>query len=585
MAEDVTKHVETIFSIRDLATKPLQVIGAGAQKLSEKVNKASEVLGEIAGVASVVGGALGFKSAIEGAQEYVGTIKKIKETTGLAADQADGLVTFFAKAGVSAEETSHAILMMSKAGVRMENAMMGVHAGVHGTSAVMRQMGIDINKGPEAGLMKMAKLAKDGRLNTAQLMAMFRVAPETAIKMMRALKQGPAAMKETIDELKRRGIGVTEDDLRSYSMMLDSQNQIKESWERIKVVVGKELFPILSELLKDGSERLEGWIGYAKKFGQTMSAFLHDHLSIIMKISKALLLNAVLVKTTGKGMFEFGSKGVGLYSRILGSGASGGRSAWGAGSMAAGLYREKREFGLLTQLFGGREITKVDKIVTSIVSGFLQLRPILGVIGRLTLVTAVIVALVEGFMVIKDNVEGIRDKLTNTWENIVGYFKVFEALVQPVLNLFGSSGTVGNFFQHTMVKAISLLADLVEGMMKATVANIFLMKRLIEHPAKVLANLPTEIAASYKVAGDALQYQKQKRADADRLAEATVNMPLVDPTRSKIHYDFRNSRFDITQKFAEGFDPDRIAVAFSNDLAALGESKLQSQFSPFGSIR
>jgi hypothetical protein len=40
--------------------------------------------------------------------------------------------------------------------------------------------------------------------------------------------------------------------------------------------------------------------------------------------------------------------------------------------------------------------------------------------------------------------------------------------------------------------------------------------------------------------------------------------------------DFRNSRFDIKQQFAEGFDPDRIAVAFSQDLARVGEMKLQA---------
>jgi hypothetical protein len=43
------------------------------------------------------------------------------------------------------------------------------------------------------------------------------------------------------------------------------------------------------------------------------------------------------------------------------------------------------------------------------------------------------------------------------------------------------------------------------------------------------------------------------------------------------HYDFRGSRFEIKQAFAEGFDPDRIAVAFANDLATLGETRIQSQ--------
>jgi hypothetical protein len=44
--------------------------------------------------------------------------------------------------------------------------------------------------------------------------------------------------------------------------------------------------------------------------------------------------------------------------------------------------------------------------------------------------------------------------------------------------------------------------------------------------------------------------------------------------------NFPDARFNITQKFAEGFDPDRIAIAFSRDVAAMGERKLQSGFSP-----
>jgi hypothetical protein len=43
---------------------------------------------------------------------------------------------------------------------------------------------------------------------------------------------------------------------------------------------------------------------------------------------------------------------------------------------------------------------------------------------------------------------------------------------------------------------------------------------------------------------------------------------------------FYNARFDIKQQFAEGFDPDRIAVAFANGIARMGEMKVYSQFSP-----
>lgn len=49
--------------------------------------------------------------------------------------------------------------------------------------------------------------------------------------------------------------------------------------------------------------------------------------------------------------------------------------------------------------------------------------------------------------------------------------------------------------------------------------------------------------------------------------------------------DFRFSRFEITQKFAEGFDPDRIAVAFAQDIGRMGDLRLQSGFEPLFSVR
>lgn len=52
-----------------------------------------------------------------------------------------------------------------------------------------------------------------------------------------------------------------------------------------------------------------------------------------------------------------------------------------------------------------------------------------------------------------------------------------------------------------------------------------------------------------------------------------------------LNVNFNNNKFDIKQAFAEGFDPDRIAVAFGNDLAALGERRMQasSGLVPMGS--
>jgi len=63
---------------------------------------------------------------------------------------------------------------------------------------------------------------------------------------------------------------------------------------------------------------------------------------------------------------------------------------------------------------------------------------------------------------------------------------------------------------------------------------------------------------------------KRHRAPRDR--QTTIN-------------DFRFSKFDIKQEFAEGFDPDRIAVAFASDLAKLGEMRMQSAYAPLFATR
>lgn len=60
--------------------------------------------------------------------------------------------------------------------------------------------------------------------------------------------------------------------------------------------------------------------------------------------------------------------------------------------------------------------------------------------------------------------------------------------------------------------------------------------------------------------------------------------PMAPDGREKKVYDFRYSKFDIKQDFAEGFDPDRIAVAFATDLGRLGELKTQSAYSPLYAV-
>lgn len=75
----------------------------------------------------------------------------------------------------------------------------------------------------------------------------------------------------------------------------------------------------------------------------------------------------------------------------------------------------------------------------------------------------------------------------------------------------------------------------------------------------------SEVQKQLMIIGGGAEYAGPKGAPTDRPPEVANNFN-----------DFRGSRFDITQSFAEGFDPDRIALAFSADLASLGERKASS---------
>ncbi len=56
----------------------------------------------------------------------------------------------------------------------------------------------------------------------------------------------------------------------------------------------------------------------------------------------------------------------------------------------------------------------------------------------------------------------------------------------------------------------------------------------------------------------------------------SLSLAEAPDDRTSVVNDFRYSRFDIRQEFAEGFDPDRIAAAFATDLGKLADHKLRA---------
>ena len=88
--------------------------------------------------------------------------------------------------------------------------------------------------------------------------------------------------------------------------------------------------------------------------------------------------------------------------------------------------------------------------------------------------------------------------------------------------------------------------------------------------------------AKYGQGKDEMWRQTPKGAPG---AISDVDTPHARGGGGRVVQDFRYSKFTIDQKFAEGMDPDRVAVVLAEDIKRVGERKLQSAFDPVGSYR
>jgi hypothetical protein len=171
---------------------------------------------------------------------------------------------------------------------------------------------------------------------------------------------------------------------------------------------------------------------------------------------------------------------------------------------------------------------------------------------RELILTHIVEPMTRGFVYVRDFFNAhLRDPLVHAWEMIV-------EKLRPILEPLG------------------MIADKVSSGVKAvasTVAETSDVAFDVFRKNWNAVNAETERAAKQALAA-------QHAEDAAKAKTGTT-----PETRARNYNDFRNSRFDITQKFAEGFDPDRIALAFTSDLAALGERKLQSGFQPVYATR
>ena len=167
----------------------------------------------------------------------------------------------------------------------------------------------------------------------------------------------------------------------------------------------------------------------------------------------------------------------------------------------------------------------------------------------------------------------IAAPFVNAWNAITVSGGGFMKMVEDIQGYLKGVTDIGLANLNAMITPISKLNDAIRGLFMKIYDYIKPIGQFIGAAVAV----PTEV---FKLSVAQVEAETQMALLQAARDEALKRKKAPPDDRAGTTNNFPDARFNITQKFAEGFDPDRIAIAFSRDVAAMGERKLQSGFSP-----
>lgn len=614
MAEKETKEVESVFTVQDQAAAALDRIAKSADRLGGGIDRAIGGIGRMTGLLGGLGITFGIQQSFSLAKGYFETIDRITKVTGMAANETAGMAYAMEQAGIAGMATERVMIDLAQ---RQDD----IARGNKQLARDAKRYGVDLKQGPEKVLISMADAVGKGKLGSGELIRFMSISKKEAASMMDLLQDGPDHVAKMM-EIGRQKMGhINEATLAAFDSMDKAQVRVKQAWTRITTIVAAKMFPVVEKLVVMLEERIDSWADAANRFGNFLSDHLNQAIVLAKTFGKIMLANALLMKFTGAGIFGNIGK--------IGKFATGG----GAGAMFKQMASPGIKERPITKIMGAftmmmLRLEKAGSVLKMFLTGAFSLMPIAKMLLRLTVVGAVISVIVAAIQRLMNNVGGIRDRLQellgDIWSNVKrigdqlgkifgssspfgkllsalggGLLKVVEFLLQGVNELLKLTADFLYMVRNPLKSGLTLggarqqrlgeeNAGLAQKFNKANVGSMDLYR--IQQETSRLANFKGKIGQQQRAEFAALR-ERQKAVEAltgssYKGMDALAARYAPDQRQKQVvHQDFRGSKFEITQAFSDGFDPDRIAVAFASDLASLGERKLQSGFAPIFAVR
>lgn len=191
----------------------------------------------------------------------------------------------------------------------------------------------------------------------------------------------------------------------------------------------------------------------------------------------------------------------------------------------------------------------------------------------------------------------LRPVLQSMWEVIAKLINSISGFLGPTLTALGETvSKLADWLGVVLLPALTLVASAVMAFGTALGAVINFISDLVGAGPK-LGDTEAGVRDGSTAPGNqpvmvndqwSSRYQPPVRQGTTKMG---MPQPLPAPGGGaaggggRAVQDFRFSRFQIDQKFAEGMDADRIATAMVQDIGRVGEQRLQSGFEPLFSLR
>jgi len=284
-----------------------------------------------------------------------------------------------------------------------------------------------------------------------------------------------------------------------------------------------------------------------------------------------LMIKLTKIAAVAKGVSMLG--GVSMLQRVGGLGMAGVTRVSGAVSRGIGAAGAAARG--VASVGDAMDIFSKASLIGRVMSMFIASAPIIAGLAAAIAgfgVVITLVGLLRGlFGDIINDIDGIRNRLLSALDLLV------MTIGRLVPNIKPQESSIGKIIEY-MIYGVSLLLETIRGIFiyaytlikelsfdKASQAFLQSGYEWFAAAQKAIANAKTE--GIFDTTGEASKLGGRGAPDTSGNGKGT-------------EINFYNARFDIKQQFAEGFDPDRIAVAFANGIAKMGEMKVYSQFTP-----